>query len=108
MVPWSRMSDLEPIGAGLDDLLARLGMPPPSDVAALVDEWVELAGEPFGARSTPAGLRDGVLTVVVDDGSVASLLRYREGELIDRLATRLGAGVVTAITIRVGQPKKAT
>lgn len=100
------MGDLEPVGPDLDALLGRLGMPSLAEVGALVEGWSEIAGEPFGSRSTPAGLRDGTLTLMVDDGTVASLLRYSEPQLLDRLETRLGPGVVTTITIRVGRPKK--
>lgn len=81
-------------------------MPDPVDIEALTSDWRELAGEPFGSRSSPAGIHDGVLTVVVDDGAVASLLRYRLSELLELLGERLGAGVVSEIKIRVDSRKK--
>ena len=101
------MSGLEPIGGDLEALLTRLGMPPMLDVARLVDEWDELAGEPFSTMAIPAGFDDGELLVEVADGSAASIMKYRAGALLDRLRETLGDGIVTSIRIRVGNPKKA-
>jgi len=100
------MRDLEPIGGELEALLTRLGMPPTLDVARLVDEWDELAGEPFSTLTTPAGFADGELVLEVADGSAASLMKYRAGALLDRLREALGDGLVDRIKIRVGKPKK--
>jgi predicted nucleic acid-binding Zn ribbon protein len=71
-----------------------------------VDEWEDLAGEPWASRSRPAGLKDGRLVVEVDDGSIATLLKYQEKALIERLEKRFGAPVVTSVRIRVGRRKK--
>jgi hypothetical protein len=43
----------------------------------------------------------------VADGVAASLLKYRVGDLIGRLASRFGEGVVTSVRIKVGGRKKA-
>lgn len=102
------MSDLEPVRTDLEDLLNRLGMPRPVDLARLVDEWEELAGEPFSAMAQPAGFSDGELVVVAADGRAASLLKYRVGALLDRLQEHLGEGIVQTIRIRVGNPKKGS
>lgn len=100
------MRDLEPIGGDLEALLTRLGMPPTLDVSRLVDEWDELAGEPFSTMAIPAGFDDGELLLEVADGSAASLMKYRAGALLDRLRESLGDGIVDRIRIRVGKPKK--
>ncbi|HSM01958.1 MAG TPA: DUF721 domain-containing protein [Acidimicrobiia bacterium] len=98
---------LRPIGSGLEKMLRDLGMPETIDVAALVDDWPAIAGEPFGSMSTPGSFGDGVLTLIADDGVAASLLKYRVGDLIGRLASRFGGGVVTSVRIRVRGHKKA-
>ena len=102
------MSDLERVSGFLDSVLRRLGLPDPLDLGRLIDEWADLAGEPWGSRSRPAGLQDGVLLVEVADGSVATLLRYQQGVLVQRLEGRLGVGVVTSVRIRVRRSKKAS
>jgi hypothetical protein len=101
------MSDLEPIGGEVEEFLTKLGMPPMLDVARLVDEWDELAGEPFSSMATPAGFSDGELVVEVTNGPAASIMKYRAGALLDRLRDSLGDGVVERIRIRVENPKKA-
>jgi predicted nucleic acid-binding Zn ribbon protein len=100
------VSDLEPVRGFLDHVLQRFGMPGSADLGTLVDRWPELAGEPWGSRSRPAGLRSGELVVEVDDGSVATLLKYRTGELLDALEEGLGARIATSVRIRVARPKK--
>lgn len=100
------MSGLDHIGNGLDDMLRRLGVPQAPDLNRLVAEWPELAGEPWGSRSRPAGFDGGELVVDVPDGAVATLLRYQTGALLSRLQERLGAGLVDQIRVRVARPKK--
>ena len=98
--------DLEPVGEDLDALLSRLGMPKVVDMSRLVAEWEERAGPEFAAASRPAGFSDGELVVEAVDGAAASILKYRAGSLLDRLADRLGEGIVKRIRIRVGKPEK--
>lgn len=95
------MSDPQPIDELLDDLLESLGVARPLEVAQLVERWGELAGEPWGARSRPALLKDGQLVVDVDDGTAATLLKYRQADLIERLGERLGRGLVTTVRVRI-------
>ena len=100
------MKDLERIGEDLDVLLRRLGMPIVPDLSRLVEEWETLAGEPWATRSRPAGLRDGILVVEVDDGTAASLLKYQEQSLLERLERGLGSRFATQVRIRVSSRKK--
>lgn len=97
--------DLEPIGRDLDALLERLGIPTSLDLTELVENWEELAGEPF-AGAEPVGLKDGELVVQVKDGVAASLLRYRVGPLLDRLRSHFGDEAIDRIKIRVENRKK--
>ena len=98
--------DMRPIGAGLERLLRDMGMPRLFDVGRLADEWAEAAGEPFATLSKPASYRDGELVLQVVDGSAATLLKFRIGDLVTRLAERYGPGAVTTVRIRVGGGKK--
>ncbi len=79
----------EQIGEVLDQLLSRLGVARPLDVAVLVDSWADLAGEPWASRSRPVGLDDGELVVEVVDATAASLLKYQSSELVRRLEKAL-------------------
>ena len=102
------MRDLERIGGFLDQVLRRLGVPERVDVARLVDEWEDLAGEPWGSRSRPAGLSDGELVVEVDDGSIATLLKYQQKALLERLERRFGTPVAASVRIRVSRGQKGS
>ena len=81
-------NEMEPIGSGLERLLHDLGMPRAFDVAAVADEWDEVAGEHFAKLSKPAAFGSGELVVEVADGSAASLLKYHVGSLVERLGDR--------------------
>jgi predicted nucleic acid-binding Zn ribbon protein len=98
--------EMRPIGAGLERLLRDMGMPRVFDIGRLADEWAEAAGEPFASLSEPASYRDGELVLQVTDGSAATLLKFRIGDLVTRLAERYGPGTVTTVRIRVGRGKK--
>lgn len=100
------MSDLRRIGEGLDEVLARLGLPATDVMDRLVREWPQLAGEPWASRARPAGLHRGELTVEVTDGTAASLLRYQVPGLVDRLEEALGARLVSSVRIRLSSTKK--
>jgi len=102
------MSDLQRIGDDLAAVLRRLGLPAVDAMQRLVDDWAELAGEPWASRSRPAGLQRGELIVEVADGTSASLLRYQAGDLLRRLEEGLGARLVDTVRIRVGSSKKGS
>ncbi len=99
--------DLEPIAKDVEALLERLGMPAALDLATLTGDWDRVAGEPFAGVSRPAGFEDGNLVVEVADGAAATLLKYRLGSLLDRLAEEFGEDAVRRIRIRVAKGKKS-
>ncbi len=98
--------DLEPIGKDVEALLERLGMPSAVDLGRLADDWMQVAGEPFARAARPIGFSNGELIVEVDDGTAASLLKYRVGPLLDRLKEVFGDGAIERVQIRVGKGKK--
>jgi predicted nucleic acid-binding Zn ribbon protein len=100
-----RDDDLRPVGDALDGVLSQLGVPPEVDLPSLIGDWHNVAGEPFADLARPSGLRSGELLLTVADGTTATLLRYRVGELVDRLEERFGKGRITAVRIRVATPR---
>ena len=97
----ARSDGPEPIRSVLDDVMRRLGVARAVDVAQLVTDWDEIAGEPWAGRSRPAVLEGGDLVVEVPDGAAASLLRYQVGALVKRLDEVVGQGLVTSVRVRV-------
>jgi predicted nucleic acid-binding Zn ribbon protein len=88
--------------------MAHLGGPATSAVGGLFEGWVELVGEQVAEHTLPKALRDGVLSVDVDDPAWANQLKYLEVDLLGRIAAQLGEGVVTEIRWRVrGAPRRS-
>lgn len=94
---------LDPIGDMLTPFLEKLGLARPDTAARLTTEWDTLSGEPWATQARPAGLRDGQLVVEVVDAATVSLLRYRTGELLERLDEHLGEGTVEVVRLRVAR-----
>ena len=94
---------LDPIGEMLTPFLERLGLAQADAAARIVDEWETLAGDPWASDARPGALRNGELVVDVIDAATLSVLRYRTGELLERLHGSLGEGTVEAIRLRVAR-----
>ncbi len=63
-------------------------------------EWSQVAGERWKS-STPVKLDGSVLLVAVPDAAAATRLRYSTGNLLARIAARVGEGRVSAIRVKV-------
>jgi hypothetical protein len=94
---------LDPIGELLTPFLEKLGVAKPDTAARLNADWETIAGEPWARQTRPAGLRSGELLVEVVDAATVSLLRYRTGELLERLDEALGQGAVEVVRMRVAR-----
>jgi predicted nucleic acid-binding Zn ribbon protein len=80
----------------------ELGLPPPTELGALIDAWPEIVGDAVAAHASVRSVRDGVCTVEVDEPGWATQVRYAEGQIVERVATRCGRGVVTSVRVVVG------
>ena len=104
-MPWAPLPGEDPgprpVGESLDRVASRLGIPRAATLHRVFGAWPELVGERVAAHARPRWLRDGVLGVAVDEPAWATQLRYLEGDLLARLAERLGPGAVTRIDVRV-------
>lgn len=90
------------MGATLDRLVRHLGGSSSAAVQGVFGRWAELVGPQVAAHSRPVRLRDGVLSLVVDEPAWATQLRLLEADLLGRFATELGPDVVRALRVRVG------
>jgi predicted nucleic acid-binding Zn ribbon protein len=93
-----------PIGESLGRVTDSLGMPTPSALEGVFGRWAEVVGEQVAAHARPLSLKEGVLAVGVDQPGWATQLRYLEADLLARLATVVGEGVVSRIEVRVRPP----
>jgi predicted nucleic acid-binding Zn ribbon protein len=106
MSPRIRRTDEEPpgprkLGEALDRVSRGLGLPPAAATARLVQAWPDVVGEAVAAHTRPRWVRDGILSLVVDDPVWAAQLRWLEGDLLARVAEVTGPDVVERITLHV-------
>ena len=66
----------------------------------LVADWASYAPGDW-TLGTPVGVRERTLLVTVPDGAVASLLGFQHRELLEVIERVHGAGLVTAVRVRV-------
>jgi predicted nucleic acid-binding Zn ribbon protein len=90
----------------LSDALARvgdeLGLAPGDAHARLEARWSEVMGDDVAAHARLVSVRDGVLTVAVDDPIWATQLRYLEAAVVTRATALLGPSIVDRMRVRVG------
>ncbi|MBT8192348.1 MAG: DUF721 domain-containing protein [Acidimicrobiia bacterium] len=94
---------LDPVADMLAPYLERLGITKPDAAARVMNDWTNLAGEPWATSTRPGKLEHGELTLDVVDAGTLSVLRYRTGELLQALDDAVGEGLVEVIRLRVAK-----
>jgi predicted nucleic acid-binding Zn ribbon protein len=97
--------DPAPVSASLDRLLDHLTGAPMATTTTIFDRWDDIVGEAVGAHTRPIRLREGVLTVGVDDPAWASQLKFLEADLLGQIAKAPGGSSVTGILFQVTGPR---
>ena len=90
-----------PLSDALAKVGAELGLPPGDAHATLTERWDEVVGADVAAHARLVSMRDGLLTVAVDDPIWASQLRYLEPAIVTRATALLGPGAVASMRVRV-------
>lgn len=91
-----------PLADALAAVGAELGLPEGNAHGELETHWADVMGNDVAAHARLVSVRDGVLTVAVDDPIWATQLRYLETAVVERAAALLGASSVTSLRVRVG------
>jgi predicted nucleic acid-binding Zn ribbon protein len=91
--------DPQPLGRLASRLSGDRGWAPRLANGSVFGRWAELVGDEVAAHARPESLRDGVLTVQADSTAWATQLRLLQRQLIGRIASGLGDGVVTSMRI---------
>ena len=97
--PEERKRNLELVGDLIDGIVSALGQK--AGLGAdreLWSDWEAVAG-PAWAGTQPVRLEERSLIVTVPDGITATRLRYATGDLLERIATRIGPDVVTSVRL---------
>src|SRR3712207_5545355 len=93
--------DPMPLSDALARVGAELGLAPGDAHGTLAARWVEVMGDDVAAHAHLVSVRDGVLTVTVDDPIWASQLRYLETAVVKRGTALVGSDVVRSLRVRV-------
>jgi predicted nucleic acid-binding Zn ribbon protein len=86
-----------PAGRLLDSLRSfqRLGLN--QALFFLRQHWSDIAGTALAAHSTPAGLKDGILSVRVDSPLMRQELTYASGRILRIAQDQLGAEAIRSV-----------
>jgi len=95
---------LHPLAGSLERLQRSLGLARPDTLALLTESWPQLVGSCLAAACRLHSLRDGCLTVAVDDPAVAEHLRWQRSDLAAAANRLCGFEVVERVEIRVDPP----
>jgi predicted nucleic acid-binding Zn ribbon protein len=94
-------ADPRRVGEYLDPAARGLGVPKAGILGIVFSKWADLVGPEIAAHAEPGSLRDGVLTVVVDQPAWAAQLRYLGSDLVAKIAEFAGSSEVSKVEFRV-------
>ena len=96
-------TEIEPckVGEYLDKTTRGMGVPKAGILAVVFSIWPELVGQEIASHAEPRTLRDGVLTVVVDQPAWAAQLGYLASDLVAKIAVFTGSSEVEKVEFRV-------
>ncbi|MGA9597946.1 MAG: DUF721 domain-containing protein [Acidimicrobiia bacterium] len=91
------------VGGALEEVLERVTEGRLAALEVVRAVWNDVVSDSWRARSRPVRLENGVLTVEVSDGGVASRLRLEQTKIRAALDERLGRGEVAQIKMKVSR-----
>ncbi len=92
--------DPQLLGSTLDRLVVERGWETDKAVGDVMGRWPAIVGPQVAAHAVPLSFADGELVLTTDSTAWATQVRLLAPTLLARLAEDLGAGVVTAVTVR--------
>ena len=92
---------LHSLSGSLGRLQRTLGLARPDTVRILEDSWSQLVGVRLASACRLHSLRDGRLTVAVDDPAVAEHLRWQANDLAAAANELCGCDAIERVEIRV-------
>jgi predicted nucleic acid-binding Zn ribbon protein len=93
----------QPIARLLPVLLGKLGLQERIREEEILSAWKEVVGDFLAQHATPAGLREGVLSVRVVQSTVQfELERMWRSRILQKLQARFGRSQVRDIRFRIG------
>lgn len=93
---------IEKVDRTVERLLDSLGLSPVAAQARLARSWEEIVGPLLAAKTCPARLKGGVLTVCAVSPPWAQELSMSRNTVVERIDAVLGPGKVREIRVAVG------
>jgi predicted nucleic acid-binding Zn ribbon protein len=91
--------DPQLLGAAARDLAKTRGWSSRVAEGSVFGQWNVVAGEQIAAHAVPTALRGGVLSITAESTAWATQLRMVQAQLLAKIATAVGDGVVTSLKI---------
>ncbi len=88
------------LGDALEQLAQDLDIAKPLNRYAVLTSWGEIVGEQIAKVATAERVEDGVLIVRVTTAPWRAELSLRRAEILEKVAARVGKGVVREIRFR--------
>lgn len=92
--------DPQPFAASISRLVDERGWHTPVAVGGVIGRWDQVVGGEVAAHCEPESFDDAVLTVRTDSTAWATQMRLLAPTILARLATELGAGVVSRLVVK--------
>ncbi|TGD84655.1 DUF721 family protein [Mycolicibacterium sp. CH28] len=91
--------DPQPLGTVANELAKTRGWTPRVAEGTVFAQWPTVVGEQIAEHAQPTTLREGVLSVSAESTAWATQLRMVQAQLLAKIATAVGDGVVTSLKI---------
>ncbi len=91
--------DPQPLGRLARDLAKKRGWSTRVAEGTVLGHWPSVVGHQIADHATPTALNDGVLSVTAESTAWATQLRMMQAQLLAKIATAVGNGVVTSLKI---------
>jgi len=99
----ARMVAGRPLAEVLPKVLASIRLDQRPSESQVVTVWKQVVDPQTAAHAQPVGLVRGTLIVAVDSSVwLAEIMRYRRGEILERIQDAMGRDVVRKISFRAG------
>jgi predicted nucleic acid-binding Zn ribbon protein len=87
------------LGMAARDVAKKRGWSSQVAEGAVFGQWPSVVGRHIAEHATPTVLRDGVLSVSAESTAWATQLRLIQAQVLAKIATEIGDGVVTSLKI---------
>ncbi len=101
--PERRSKTFASLGDVIDDYIRSRGLESKRQEFSLQERWDEIVGEPISSHTTPDTIRFGTLHILVDNSAWLQQLNFLKPELMRKVESFLGQGVLKDIALRLGR-----